>query len=125
MLKSIAAKLDDSTIHIFYNEKIPTFPLLWQAIRFHNHPEALIRNTSRNIVLSIFKLSEPRVKEYLASFPFVIYYSHLVSELKTIWTAIDKIRGKESEAEREELPLLMDEHVDLLMYIEDLASVCN
>lgn len=57
LLKSISAKLDDTTVHLFYNEKIPIFPLLWQAVRFHNHPEPLIRNTSRNIVLSISKLS--------------------------------------------------------------------
>lgn len=82
MLKTMSTKLNDQTVHIFYNERIPIFPLLWQSIRFHNHPESLIRNTSRNIVLSVFKLTEPTVKEYLVSFPFVVYYSHIASCLK-------------------------------------------
>lgn len=61
------------------------FPLAWQAIRFYNHPESMIRTTCRNIVLSLLKLRESHVASYLSSFPFVVFYSHLACFLREHW----------------------------------------
>lgn len=83
--------------------------MLWQAIRFFNHPEALVRNTSRNIVLGICGLKADSVQLYIRSFPFVIYYSHLASSLKDIWLAIWALlcSKKSSEEKLDRLGLLV------------------
>ena len=72
------------TIKLFYNQvgtlviqKYSNFPLVWQAIKFYNHPETLIRNTSNNIILTVAKIDDMKVQKYLKSFPFIVYYSHL------------------------------------------------
>lgn len=52
-LNLLAVKLDDITSMFFINIKYPQFPLLWNAVRFHSHPELMVRNKSRSIVLHI------------------------------------------------------------------------
>lgn len=92
-VKSISTKLNDGTVHIFLNEKIAGFPLLWQTIRFYNHPETLIRNTCRNIILAIFKLREPLAQKFLSSFPFVVFYSHLAYQLRDGYIHLQELCG--------------------------------
>jgi protein CLEC16A len=85
------------TVKLFYNQvnihpiqKYSNFPLIWQAIKFYNHPEALIRNTSKNIILSVAKLDDEKVQKYMRSFPFIVYYSHLAYFIFDTSYKIDK-----------------------------------
>jgi protein CLEC16A len=55
-LKVLSRKINKVNLDLFYNERYPTFPILSQTIRFFNHPESLVRTTSRNIILTIAKL---------------------------------------------------------------------
>ena len=64
-------------------------PLAWQSIRFMHHPESLIRNTARNIILSILKLRDQTAINYLTNFPFVIFYSHFSSLIRSHWDSIN------------------------------------
>ena len=64
-------------------------PIAWQTIRFTHHPESLIRNTSRNIILTILKLKDQSVVNYLTSFPFVIFYSHFSSFIRSYWDSLN------------------------------------
>ena len=70
---------------------MPNHPLLAQSMRFYNHPESLVRNTSRSILLTIAKYSHSPTNNYLLSFPFSIYYVHLAAFLKEYFVAIDGI----------------------------------
>lgn len=72
-------------------QKYPMFPLAWQAIRFINHPESLIRTTCNNIFPPIMRLRDGRLIEYLTRFPFVVYYSHLACLIKEHWLSIDSL----------------------------------
>ncbi len=54
-LKSLSLKISTTTIQFFYNEQHNTFPLLNAALKYYNYPDAMIKNTVRNIILTIIK----------------------------------------------------------------------
>ena len=56
-LKTIANKLDKSTLSLFFHRENNNFPLLDEASGFFNCQDVMIKNTSRNIFLSIIKLN--------------------------------------------------------------------
>lgn len=70
-------------------------PIAWQTIRFLNHPESMIRNTVRNIILSVLRLKDTTAINYLTNFPFVIYYSHLASFMRMYWDNLNQIMETE------------------------------
>lgn len=54
-LKMIAMRIDESNLNLYFNERYNKFPLLWQAAKFINYPDGLVRNTSKNIILTLSK----------------------------------------------------------------------
>lgn len=104
-------------------QRYPQFALAWQSIRFYNHPETLIRTTSRNIVLSLLKLREPHVVHYLGSFPFVVFYSHIAAFLREHWLHVNSYMDRtallDSEKKRALLSETIEDHYDLVLFLED------
>jgi hypothetical protein len=47
------------------------------AIKFYNHPEMMIRNAIRIIVLTVFKLNDERVNALLYELPYCSYFVNL------------------------------------------------
>lgn len=71
------------------------------------------------------KLNGPIVKKYFSSFPFVIYYSHLTLFLKEYWFKMNEIMEEKWDAEKTDimrLPEIVDNHFDILLYVEDLMD---
>lgn len=54
-LKSLVQKLDETTIQFFFNKQFNSFPLLQSALKFYNHHDPMVKNTVRNILLTILK----------------------------------------------------------------------
>ena len=59
-LKSLAQKIDSTTIQLFYQKEKQSFPLLENAMKLYNNDDSMIRNVVKNIFLKFAKLS----KEY-------------------------------------------------------------
>jgi hypothetical protein len=47
------------------------------AIKFYNHPEMMIRNAIRIIVLTVFKLNDERVNALICELPYCSYFVNL------------------------------------------------
>ena len=116
------------TIKLFYNQvgtlviqKYSNFPLVWQAIKFYNHPETLIRNTSNNIILTVAKIDDTKVQKYLKSFPFIVYYSHLAYFTFDTCLKIDKGFNMQ-EPPFYKLSQYYDELSNIVIYFEDLLG---
>jgi protein CLEC16A len=62
MLKSISLRMDDENISLFFNERLSYFPVLWQAARFYNHREAMVRTAIRTVILGVMKIDYPLAK---------------------------------------------------------------
>lgn len=99
------------------------FPLLWQAIRFYNHPDKLIRTTVRSIVLEVAKSTHwPNkvkaftVQAYLNNFPFAVFYAYeALFAYDSISTLLKSEQKKIGQA-------LLDDIYDEITFIEDLAQ---
>ncbi|CAD8115132.1 unnamed protein product [Paramecium sonneborni] len=123
-LNLLAVKLDDITTMFFINLKYPQFPLLWNAIRFYNHPELMVRNKSRSIVLHILNIKNQNIMAYTSSFPFLQYYfnlgNHVLITIKQINVIVEKIKWRFEGQQQEQLAALSEELKEQLQYIHDL-----
>lgn len=54
-LKSLSLKIDNTTIQFFFQKQFYSFPLLQSSLKLYNHSDPMIKNTVRNILLSILK----------------------------------------------------------------------
>lgn len=54
-LKSLVQKMDQTTVQFFFHKQYNSFPLLQSALKYYNHPDPMVKNTVRNIVLTILK----------------------------------------------------------------------
>lgn len=61
-LKGLALKLDKDTINFFFNDKVKTFPLYSQAIKFYNYKDPLVRTSIRTIALTCYSLQSEEMK---------------------------------------------------------------
>jgi protein CLEC16A len=54
-IKSLSAKIDANTIQFFYHKQLNSFPLLQAALKLYNHTDPMLRNTVRNIILTVMR----------------------------------------------------------------------
>lgn len=90
-LKVLSRKITRNNLQVFFNKRYSSFPILSQTVRFFNHPENLVRTTSRNILLTIAKLKDKRIDNFMSGFPFVCYFIHECNFLKEYWAIVDNI----------------------------------
>jgi protein CLEC16A len=55
LLKSLALRIDEANLQLFFNQRMSLFPLLWQATKFYNHKEIMVRTAVRTIILGVMK----------------------------------------------------------------------
>lgn len=76
-LKSLSSKLDPTIIQFFFHKQYNSFPLCSAALKLYNYPDSMIKNTVRNIILSLFKLKYEPILDYFCSLPSVSYFPFL------------------------------------------------
>jgi len=54
-IKSLSLKIDNTTIQFFFQKQFFSFPLLESSLKLYNHSDPMIKNTVRNILLTILK----------------------------------------------------------------------
>jgi len=76
LLKSIGARLDETTVHFFYHDGVgpdgtrtgpPRFPLYAAASSLIDHPEPLARAAARALALGIHAIPDPAVQAFIAA----------------------------------------------------------
>ena len=82
-LKTIANKLDKSTLSLFFHRENNNFPLLDEASYFFNCQDVMIKNTSRNIFLSIIKLNYEPMIQYICDLPRITDLLLLTDSIKS------------------------------------------
>ena len=86
-LKTIANKIDTDCFHLFFSRNYHRFPLLDEIIIFFNYDkDIMIKNTSRNIFLTLLKLNYKPFIEYICDLPsitlFLLFAENLKSQFK-------------------------------------------
>lgn len=65
-VKSIALKLDEGLLQLFFDPIKGSFPLYTAVTRFFDHPETMVRIAMRNVTLTIYALGDSEVLRFAA-----------------------------------------------------------
>ena len=119
-IKSLIIKINDKTIEYFFHKEKNTFPILTNVLKFYNHPDEMIRNVVRNILLTILKLNfEPCIIS-ICNLPILSYFNFLGCRMRDMIKTYDKKIEKEKI---EDANFLHDELINDIIYIQDIFSL--
>lgn len=93
-LKSIASKISEHPTDLFYNNIYNHFPILYSITRFYNSPDTLVRTTVQNIVLQLLLLKNFKIRIFMESYPFLMYYVMNVCYIRDCFLQIDQLHGE-------------------------------
>ena len=121
-LKTLSFKLNDHTIHFFFNEHTNDFPLYTEAIKFFNHNEKMVRIAVRTLTLNVFKVQERSMLKFVGDHTAVPYFSNLVWFIGNHVLEIDNCLRKPIKDQQMLIKLddLVAEHLDHLHYLNDI-----
>uniref|UniRef100_A0AAQ4RVC3 C-type lectin domain containing 16A n=1 Tax=Gasterosteus aculeatus aculeatus TaxID=481459 RepID=A0AAQ4RVC3_GASAC len=125
-LKTLSLKLNNHTVHFFYNEHTNDFALYTEAIKFFNHPESMVRIAVRTITLNVYKgeLDNQHMLHYIRDKTAVPYFSNLVWFIGSHVIELDKcVQTDEEHRNRGKLSDLVAEHLDHLHYLNDILII--
>ena len=124
-MKSLALKINIDTLKYFYDYNINFFPLITKSFSLYNHSDGLIRNSVKNIFLSLIKIEDINLREFLSAFPINLYFSNLIFEFKN--TIIDLCSTDFTKINVPKNYNLMlkyhDSFLDTVLYLNDLLSL--
>ena len=123
-LKTIANKLDKSTLSLFFHRENNNFPLLDKANRFFNSPDVMIKNTSRNIFLSLIKLNYEPMIQYISDLPRITDIILLTDNIRSFIILITSIKSNLVKLESQiKLKEIEENLIDDILFIQDILSV--
>ena len=118
-LKSLSLRIDNFTIHLFYDKQTNIFPLIENIIKLYNHKDNMIKNVVRNIILNILKIKECNIEDYFIKLPAISYFANIICYLKDLCIKLnDEINGKINR-----LNNIFDEIIDSILYLNDIYSL--
>ncbi|KAM6156273.1 protein CLEC16A isoform 2-T2 [Rhynchocyon petersi] len=123
-LKTLSLKLNNHTVHFFYNEHTNDFALYTEAIKFFNHPENMVRIAVRTITLNVYKVDNHAMLHYIRDKTAVPYFSNLVWFIGSHVIELDNcVQTDEEHRNRGKLNDLVAEHLDHLHYLNDILII--
>ncbi|XP_064448619.1 protein CLEC16A isoform X8 [Mirounga angustirostris] len=123
-LKTLSLKLNNHTVHFFYNEHTNDFALYTEAIKFFNHPESMVRIAVRTITLNVYKVDNQAMLHYIRDKTAVPYFSNLVWFIGSHVIELDNcVQTDEEHRNRGKLSDLVAEHLDHLHYLNDILII--
>ncbi|KAM6165676.1 protein CLEC16A isoform 2-T2 [Erethizon dorsatum] len=123
-LKTLSLKLNNHTVHFFYNEHTNDFALYTEAIKFFNHPESMVRIAVRTITLNVYKVDNHAMLHYIRDKTAVPYFSNLVWFIGSHVIELDTcVQTDEEHRNRGKLSDLVAEHLDHLHYLNDILII--
>ena len=81
-MKSLTLKINEQNLFYFFDKDINLFPILTKSFSLYNNTDPMIRNVVINILLSIIKINNKDLLNFMVSFPNNLYYTNLILNLK-------------------------------------------
>ena len=119
-IKSLALKIDETTIQFFYHKQMNTFPLLANTLKFYNHPDPMISNVVRNIFLTIAKIRYEPVIEYMCGLPNLTYFIFITCRTRDLIKTLNKRLPKKKP---QIVQAISDEIVNDILFFQDIFSL--
>ena len=126
-LKTIANKLDTSTLSLFFHQEKNNFPLLDEASRFFKFQDVMIKNTSRNIFLSIIKLNYEPMIQYICNIPRITDLILFADNIKRYIISLTNINISKNNINNNNNELRMKEIeenlIEDILFMQDILSL--
>lgn len=122
-LKTLSLKLNNHTIHFFYNEHTNDFPLYTEAIKFFNHTESMVRIAVRTLTLNVFKVEDRAMLKFIRDRTAAPYFSNLVYFIGKHVLELDNCVLHAEHGNSTRLSDLVAEHLDHLHYVNDILCL--
>ncbi|XP_062529405.1 protein CLEC16A homolog isoform X1 [Bombyx mori] len=123
-LKTLSLKLNNHTIHFFYNEHTKDFPLYTEAIKFFNHSESMVRIAVRTLTLNVYRVQDASMLRFIRDRTAAPYFSNLVWFIGKHILELDTcVRNDADHQSQQKLDDLVAEHLDHLHYINDILCL--
>lgn len=132
-LKTLSFRLNQHTIHFFFNEQTSDFPLYTEAIKFFHHPEKMVRIAVRTITLNVFRVRDRSMIAFIRDCTAAPYFSNLtwfignhVADIQISLNTFNHINIESNNQINSRLIHLDDliaEHLDHLHYINDILRL--
>ncbi|KAJ2946215.1 hypothetical protein O0L34_g5151 [Tuta absoluta] len=123
-LKTLSLKLNNHTIHFFYNEHTKDFPLYTEAIKFFNHSESMVRIAVRTLTLNVYRVQDASMLRFIRDRTAAPYFSNLVWFIGKHILELDACVRKDADHQsQQKLDDLVAEHLDHLHYINDILCL--
>ena len=124
-LKTIANKLDKSTLSLFFHQERNNFPLLDEVSGFFKFQDMMIKNTSRNIFLSLIKLNFEPMIQYICDIPRITDLILLADNIKCyiIYMTNANIDNKKISDVESRIKEIEECLVEDILFIQDILSI--
>ena len=83
-IKSLSLKLNIDCIEFFFDKNKNQFPILNKAFSLYNNKDAMIRSAVKNIFLTILKIKDEPLRQFMTAFPNNVYYPNIIFQLRNI-----------------------------------------
>ena len=126
-LKTIANKLDINTLSLLFKKESNSFPLLDEASLFFKFNDIMIKNTARNIFLSIIKLNYEPMIQYICDIPRITDFLLLSDNIKSYVIYLTSINIDDNNINLSDIESKIKEVeenlVDDILFIQDILSI--
>ncbi|XP_022965446.1 uncharacterized protein LOC111465350 [Cucurbita maxima] len=127
-LRAISGKLNKNTISLLVKtqkDKVVSFPMYVEAIRFAFHEETMIRTAVRALTLNVYHVGDDYVNRFITSPPHAEYFSNLVNFFRKQCIKLNELvfeTVRSTELSTSTILAAVDEIEDNLYYISDVIS---
>ena len=127
-LKTLANKLDIASFSLFFNSSQNKFPLLDEVIIFLTYDQdVMIKNTSRNIFLTLLKLNYEPFIEYLCDIPtitlFLLFAENLKKQIELFCQNKENTNNNSYINKINEIEVREEILIDDISFIQDILSI--
>ena len=124
-IKSLSLKLNIDCIEFFFDKNKNQFPILNKAFSLYNNKDAMIRSAVKNIFLTILKIKDEPLRQFMTAFPNNVYYPNIIFQLRNIIMKLCLINFFD-ETKKNSLDTFRDIHdnlIDHMYYIGDMLLI--
>ncbi|KAF8358059.1 gop-1 [Pristionchus pacificus] len=120
-VKTLSLKLNQATIHFFFNEATNDFPLLTESLKLYNFSESMVRIAVRTIFLNIVRVQDENMQKFVHGASRE-YLKEVVDGIVGVSIDLDQfVRSAENvQANRDRLRTKVDELIDSFHYVGEL-----
>lgn len=123
-MKSISQKTDSSYIPLLLDIDHNSFPLLDNALLLTNDKDEMIKNTGRNIMMTLIKIQYPLVMKYICNPSTLSFFVLLVENVKKLIIKLMQVLSKE-KINKNEVIDLNEQIQNEILFFQDIFSIEN